>query len=184
MNIRILCYQKIGYWEALLPLINRAPFSQFGIMGLQGKKIGIMGLRPVWNWDYRNQLWNWDYGSPIKQNLDFPSTVNWDYGISPYLKLGLLDYTCFEIGIRLHWINFMFSVRKKSKRYEGARKKNTKWKKTQTFTNKNMRSNTLLQSNSHLRHMMLNKCMLVSACTSITLRMNIQMSLISKKAPF
>ncbi len=58
---------------------------------------------------------------------------------------------------------------KKSKRYKGARKKNRKWKKTQTFTNKNMRSNTLLQSNSHLRHVMLNKCMLVSACMSITL---------------
>ncbi len=46
VNIRILCYQKIGYWEALLhvPLINRAPFSQFGIMGLQGKNLGL--------WDY------------------------------------------------------------------------------------------------------------------------------------
>ena len=30
-----------------------------------------------------------DYGSQIQQNLDFLSTVNWDYGISPYLKLGL-----------------------------------------------------------------------------------------------
>ncbi len=37
-------------------------------------------------------------------------------------------------------------------------------KKTQTFTNKNMRSNTLLQSNSHLRHVMLNKLMHVGVC--------------------
>ncbi len=35
----------------------------------------------------------------VPDPLDFPSTVNWDYGISPYLKLGLRDYACFEIGI-------------------------------------------------------------------------------------
>ena len=58
-----------------------------------------MGLHPVWNWDYRNQPWNWDYGSQIQPNLDFPSTINWDYGISPYLKLGLRDYAGFEIWI-------------------------------------------------------------------------------------
>ena len=29
--------------------------------GITGGKIGIMGLHPVWNWDYRNHVWNWDY---------------------------------------------------------------------------------------------------------------------------
>ncbi len=43
--------------------------------------------------------WDWDYGPQIQSNLDFPSTVNWDYGISHYLNLGLWDYADFEIGI-------------------------------------------------------------------------------------
>ncbi len=38
----------------------KGPLSQFGIIGLQGEKFGIMGLHPVWNRDYRNQIWNWD----------------------------------------------------------------------------------------------------------------------------
>ena len=44
--------------------------------------------------DYGFGLW---ISNPTKLGLSIH--VNGDYGISPYLKLGLWDYTSFEIGI-------------------------------------------------------------------------------------
>ncbi len=77
----------------------KGPLSQFGIMGLQEKNLGL--------WDYtlfeiriteiRYKIGIMDLKS--NQIWIFHPCKHWDYGISPYLKLGLWDYAGFEIGI-------------------------------------------------------------------------------------
>ncbi len=74
-----------------MPWFIRALLDQFGIMGLQGEKLGL--------WDY--SLFEIGITEIMFELgiMGFQSNPNRDYGITPLLKFGLWDYTPIEIGI-------------------------------------------------------------------------------------
>ncbi len=75
------------------------PHSQFGIMGLQGKNLGL--------WDYTLfEIGITEIMSEFGIRLNFFMWGNWDYGITPHLKLGLWNYRTPSMGaLRVHhWL--------------------------------------------------------------------------------
>ena len=73
--------------------------SQFGILGLQGKKLGFWDYTPF---EFGITEIRFEFGITgfhLVPIWDYSSIHNWDYGITLHLKFGFQDYTTFEIGI-------------------------------------------------------------------------------------
>ena len=73
-------------------------------MGLQGKILGLwdytlfeIGITEI---SFEIGIMDFKTGFAKPTKLGFSIQVNWDYGISPYLKFRLWDYTGFEMGLR------------------------------------------------------------------------------------
>ena len=71
-----VCHTSFIVWPQLY-----GPLSQFGIIGLEGKNLGLRDYTPL---EIRITEISFEIGIKdliiIHPNLDFPSAVNWDYG--------------------------------------------------------------------------------------------------------